>query len=93
MASNRANRGYNSARNWNWNDSSNRYAYLGFRPVLVGYYVIRGYGFECVSLLYFKGEVILRLVSDGVKTVTNLRPALSYWEAGASLQCGYKPAS
>lgn len=51
------------------------------------------YGFECVSLLYFKGEVILRLVSDGVKTVTNLRPALSYWEAGASLQCGYKPAS
>lgn len=52
-----------------------------------------GYGFECVSLLYFKGEVILRLVSDGVKTVTNLRPALSYWEAGASLQCGYKPAS
>lgn len=51
------------------------------------------YGFECVSLLCFKGEVILRLVSDGVKTVTNLRPALSYWEAGASLQCGYKPAS
>lgn len=38
-------------------------------------------------------KVILRLVSDGVKTVTNLRPALSYWEAGASLQCGYKPAS
>ena len=64
-----------------------------FPPRLVGYYVIRGYGFECVSLLYFKGEVILRLVSDGVKTVTNLRPALSYWEAGASLQCGYKPAS
>ena len=45
-------------------------------------YVIRGYGFECVSLLYFKGEVILRLVSDGVKTVTSARPALSYWEAG-----------
>lgn len=43
---------------------------------------LTGYGFECVSLLYFKGEVILRLVSDGVKTVTNLRPALSYWEAG-----------
>ena len=40
------------------------------------------YGFECVSLLYFKGEVILRLVSDGVKTVTSARPALSYWEAG-----------
>ena len=53
-----------------------------FPPRLVGYYVIRGYGFECVSLLYFKGEVILRLVSDGVKTVTNLRLALSYWEAG-----------
>ena len=34
MASNRANRGYNSARNWNWNDSSNRNANLGFRPVL-----------------------------------------------------------
>ena len=67
MASNRAIRGYNSARNYNWNTSSNRNA---------------NYGFECVSLLYFKGEVILRLVSDGVKTVTNLRPALSYWEAG-----------
>ena len=80
MASNRAIRGYNSARNYNWNTSSNRNANYGFR--LVGYYVIRGYGFECVSLLYFKGEVILRLVSDGVKTVTNLRPALSYWEAG-----------
>lgn len=53
-----------------------------FPPRLVGYYVIRGYGFECVSLLYFKGEVILRLVSDGVKTVTSARPALSYWEAG-----------
>ena len=26
------------------------------------FYVIRGYGFERVSLLYFKGEVILRLV-------------------------------
>ena len=59
-----------------------------FPPRLVGYYVIRGYGFECVSLLYFKGEVILRLVSDGVKTVTSARPALSYWEAGVSLQCG-----
>nr|DAY58355.1 MAG TPA: hypothetical protein [Caudoviricetes sp.] len=34
MASNRANRGYNSARNWNWNDSSNRNANLGFRPAL-----------------------------------------------------------
>lgn len=56
MASNRANRGYNSARNWNYNSSGNRNTN--------------------------KGEVILRLVSDGVKTVTNLRPALSYWEAG-----------
>ena len=34
MASNRANRGYNSARNWNWNNSSNRNANLGFRPAL-----------------------------------------------------------
>lgn len=34
MASNRANRGYNSARNWDWSDSSNRYAGLGFRPAL-----------------------------------------------------------
>ena len=33
MASNRANRGYNSARNWNY-DSSNRNANLGFRPAL-----------------------------------------------------------
>ena len=30
----RAGRGYNSARHWNWYDSSRRYAYLGFRPVL-----------------------------------------------------------
>ena len=51
-------------------------------PRLVGYCVICGYGFECASLLYFKGEVILRLVFDGVKTVTKLRPALSYWEGG-----------
>ena len=34
MASNPANRGYNSARNWKWNDSSNRNANLGFRPAL-----------------------------------------------------------
>ena len=33
-------------------------------------------------MLYFKGEVILRLVFDGVKTVTKLCPALSYWEGG-----------
>lgn len=33
-----------------------------FPPRLVGYYVICGYGFRCVSLLYFKGEVILRHV-------------------------------
>ena len=33
-ASYRAYRGYNSARYWNWYDSSYRYAYLGFRPVL-----------------------------------------------------------
>lgn len=34
MASNRANRGYNSARIWGWSDSSLRSALLGFRPVL-----------------------------------------------------------
>lgn len=34
MASNRANRGYNSARNWNYNSSGNRNANLGFRPAL-----------------------------------------------------------
>lgn len=34
MASNRANRGYNSARYWNWNDWSNRNVNLGFRPAL-----------------------------------------------------------
>ena len=36
MASNRANRGYNSARNWNNNNAtnSNRNANLGFRPAL-----------------------------------------------------------
>ena len=33
-------------------------------------------------MLYFKGEVILRLVYDGVKTVIELRPALSYGEGG-----------
>ena len=33
-ASNRANRGYYSARFWDWHVSSNRYAFLGFRPVL-----------------------------------------------------------
>ena len=53
-----------------------------FPPRLVGYCVICGYGFECASLLYFKGEVILRLVYDGVKTVIELRPALSYGEGG-----------
>ena len=82
MASNRAIRGYNSARNYKLEHLVQSERELRFPPRLVGYYVIRGYGFECVSLLYFKGEVILRLVSDGVKTVTNLRPALSYWEAG-----------
>jgi len=30
----RANRGYNSARNWNYNDASFRYADLGWRPAL-----------------------------------------------------------
>ena len=33
-ASNRASRGYNSARLWTWYDSSTRLALLGFRPVL-----------------------------------------------------------
>ena len=33
-ASSRATRGYYSARCWNWDDSSFRLAYLGFRPVL-----------------------------------------------------------
>ena len=45
-----------------------------FSPRLVGYCVILGYGLECASLLYFKGEVILRYVFDGVKTVKELRP-------------------
>ena len=35
VASSRANRGYHSARNWVWHDSSSRYADLGFRPALV----------------------------------------------------------
>ena len=34
MASNRVNRGYNSARNFNWNSSGNRNANLGFCPAL-----------------------------------------------------------
>lgn len=34
MASNRANRGYNSARNWNYNSSGNRNTKIGFRPAL-----------------------------------------------------------
>lgn len=34
MASNRANRGYNSARNWNYNSASNVNANYGFRPAL-----------------------------------------------------------
>lgn len=34
MASHRANRGYNSARYWNWNSQSNRNVNLGFRPAL-----------------------------------------------------------
>ena len=33
-ASSRANRGYNSARNWNNDSSGNRYVNVGFRPVL-----------------------------------------------------------
>ena len=33
-ASHRARRGYLSARYWDWYNSSSRYAYLGFRPVL-----------------------------------------------------------
>ena len=53
-------------------------------PRLVGYCVILGYGLECASLLYFKGEVILRHVFDGVKTVKELRPALSYGEGGGT---------
>lgn len=34
MASNRAIRGYNSARNWNNNSASNRNTNIGFRPAL-----------------------------------------------------------
>ena len=33
-ASYRANRGYDSARGWNYYGATNRYAYVGFRPVL-----------------------------------------------------------
>lgn len=35
QASDRASRGYDSARYWNWSGSSYRYADLGFRPALV----------------------------------------------------------
>ena len=49
-------------------------------PRLVGYFVILGYGLECESLLYFKGEVVLRLVFDSVNIVTARPLALSYWE-------------
>lgn len=34
MTSNRAYRGYNSARNWNNNNATNQNANLGFRPAL-----------------------------------------------------------
>lgn len=34
MASNRANRGYNSARNWDYYSSGYRGTNLGFRPAL-----------------------------------------------------------
>lgn len=34
MASNRAIRGYNSARNWNYNSASNVNPNYGFRPAL-----------------------------------------------------------
>ena len=34
MASCRVNRGYYSARYWDWRDASSRGAYLGFRPAL-----------------------------------------------------------
>lgn len=51
-----------------------------FSPRLVGYFVAPGYGSERESLLYFKGEIVLRLVFDSVKIVTPRRPALSYWE-------------
>jgi len=51
-----------------------------FSPRLVGYFVVPGYGSERESLLYFKGEIVLRLVFDSVKIVSALRPALSYWE-------------
>lgn len=30
----RANRGYNSARNWNYNNATNQNANVGFRPAL-----------------------------------------------------------
>ena len=34
MASNRVNRGYNSARNWNNNNATNSNSNVGFRPAL-----------------------------------------------------------
>lgn len=34
MASNRAVRGYNSARNWNNNNATNQNVTVGFRPAL-----------------------------------------------------------
>ena len=34
MASNRVNRGYNSARNWNNNNATNSNPNVGFRPAL-----------------------------------------------------------
>nr|DAE95414.1 MAG TPA: hypothetical protein [Bacteriophage sp.] len=64
-----------------------------FPPRLVGYFVRHGHGFAGESLLYFKGEVILRHVLRRRKNSDRGPPTLSYWAAGGCLQCGYKPAS
>ena len=34
MASNRANRGYNSARVWTYDTAASQFAFVGFRPAL-----------------------------------------------------------
>ncbi len=57
MASYRAIRGYNSARNWNYNTSSNRNDNVGWRPALL---VIRPVSLRLHrQSLDFKGEPIL----------------------------------
>lgn len=54
MSANRANRGNNSARNWNYNDASNRNENIGWRPALLilFFYDWCVYGFTSESLVF-----------------------------------------